>query len=510
MEALLLDGKSLTIEKLVEVAREGRRVDIAQEAMEAVEKSWALLHRTAATGSQKVYGMNTGVGVNKDREISPRYYQEYNRNMLLAHCDGVEPFATEVQVRAIMLVRLNNVLLGCTGMHPDLVRLFREFLNRRIHPLVPLRGSVGEGDITLMSLVGLAMIGEGEVLYRGERMPSLEAMRREGLSPATLGPKDGLSLVSTNAVGAGLAALLAEEIETLIDTADLTYAMTMEGFKGNVSTLDPGPYARRPYAGQRRSMELARAFLEGSYLWQPNVTGALQDPLSIRCSPQVHGAVRDALAYTRGLLETHLNSSDDNPCILFEEERIVPCGNFEPLNLVLAFEMLGIALSHLSKTAAYRILRMGSPRFTGLSRFLTPTDAKVHAFGTIQKVFCALDAENRHLSNPVSADYASLSEDMEDRGNNTPYVMLKTAKMIDNLYIILGIEILHAAQAIDLRKPTSLGKGTHAAQEALRETIPFLDTDRNLSVDVAASHRLLAERWLLARAKEAVREKLRS
>jgi histidine ammonia-lyase len=506
METLLLNGRKLTIEGVVDVARRGRNVEIAPEAMEAVESSWALLSRLAATGSQKVYGMNTGVGVNKDREISPRYYQEYNRNMLLAHCDGVAPFATEEQVRAVMLIRLNNVLLGRTGMHPQIVRLFRDFLNRGIHPLLPLRGSVGEGDITNMSLIGLAMIGEWDVMYRGEKMPSAVAMQREGLAPAELGPKDGLSLVSSNALGAGLAALLIDEMDTLLDTADLAYAMTMEGFKGNVSTLDPAPYTERPYAGQRKSMELSRAFLEGSYLWQPNVTGALQDPLSIRCTPQVHGAVRDSLAYAKGLLEIHLNSSDDNPCILFEENRIVPCGNFEPLNWVLAFEMLGIALSHLSRTAAHRILRLGSPRFTGLSRFLTPADARVHAFGTLQKVFCALDAENRHLSNPVSADYSSLSEDMEDRGNNTPYVMMKTAKMIDNLYLILGIEMIHAAQAIDLRKPTSLGRGTGAAKEALRERIPFLDTDRNLSIDVAEAHGLLTQRTLLERARQAMRQ----
>lgn len=506
METLLLNGMGLTIEKLVEVARGGRQVEITPEAMDAVKRSWELLYRVATTGEQKVYGMNTGVGVNKDREISPRYYSEYNRNMLLAHCDGVEPFATEEQVRAIMLTRLNNVLLGRTGMHPDIVCLFRDFLNRGIHPLMPLRGSVGEGDITNMSLIGLAMIGEWDVMYHGERMTSAEAMRREGLSPAELGPKDGLSLVSTNAVGAGLAALLIDEMENLLDTADLAYAMTMEGFKGNVSTLDPAPYDERPYAGQKRSMELSRAFLEGSYLWQPNVTGALQDPLSIRCAAQVHGAVRDALAYARELLEIHLNSSDDNPCILFEEDRIVPCGNFEPLNWVLAFEMLDIALCHLSKTATSRTLRMGSPRFTGLARFLTPTDARVHAFGTIQKVFCALDSENRHLSNPVSADYSSLSEDMEDRGNNTPYVMMKTAKMIDNLYYILAIEMIHAAQAIDLRKPTSLGKGTGAAREALRERVPFLDTDRNLSLDVAAGRDLLANRTLLYRARQAIEE----
>ncbi len=486
-----LNGRGLTIETVAAVAREGTNVTICPEALERVEASWKLLYEVATSGSQKVYGMNTGVGVNKDQEITPEDYREYNRNMLLAHCDGIEPFATEEEVRAVMLVRLNNVLLGRTGMHPKIVMLFQEFLNRGIHPLLPLRGSVGEGDITCMSLIGLAMIGEWEVYYRGKRTAALEALEKEGLAPINLGPKDGLSLVSTNALGAGLGALLLQDLRELLDTADLAYAMTLEGFQGSVSPLDPAPYDYRPYEGQRKSMEFARKLLEGSYLWNSQEAQALQDPLSIRCSPHIHGALRDSLDYAVQLLEIHLNSSDDNPCILFEEGRIVHCGNFEPLNWVLAFEMLGIGLSHLSRTAASRTLRLSSPRFTGLSRFLTPGDGRIHAFGTIQKVFCSLDAENRHLANPVSPDYSSLSEDMEDRGNNTPYIMLKTAKMVDNLYYILGMEMIHAAQAVDLRKPPQLGKGTGKALKILREKIPFLDKDRNLSLDVARARDLL-------------------
>lgn len=504
MDPLVLDGRDLTVAKVIDVARRGRKVAIAPEAMESVERSWALLQEVALTGSQKVYGMNTGVGANKDREISPRYYGEYNRNMLLAHCDGIEPFASEEQVRAVLVVRLNSLLTGRTGMAPDLVRLHSDFLNEGIHPCLPLRGSVGEADITNMSFIGLAMIGEGDVSFRGRRVAAAEAMRERGLDPVTLGPKDGLSLVSSNALGAGLAVLLVDALERLIDTADLAYALTMEGFKGNVSPLDPAPYRFRPYDGPLRSLNFVRALLEGSYLWLPDVTEALQDPLSIRCSCQVHGAIRDALGYARKQIEIHINSSDDNPCIVHEEARIVPCANFEPLGWVLAFEMMGIALSHLSKTAVHRTLRMASPRFTGLARFLTPTDGKVHAFGTIQKLFCSLDSEVRHLSNPVSADYSSLSEDMEDRGNNTPYVMLKTERIVEAVEVILAVEMIHAAQAVDLRRATRLGRGTAAALAALREEVPFLDRDRNLSLDVTAATRLVREGTLLQRAREAL------
>lgn len=504
MNALVLNGSGLTVGDVVDVARRGRPVAIAPEAFERVERASALLSAAASGGSQKIYGMNTGVGANKDREISPRYYAEYNRNMLLAHCDGIEPFATEEQVRAVLLVRLNTLLLGRTGMNPELVRLHEAFLNAAIHPRLPLRGSVGEGDITNLSFIGLAMIGEGEVTYRGKTVEAARALAEEGLASAALGPKDGLSLVSSNALGAGLAALLIDEMEALVDTADLAYALTLEGFKGNVSPLDESVCLCRPYEGQRQSSAFARALLEGSYLWLPDVNDALQDPLSIRCACQVHGAFRDALAYARDLLERHINASDDNPCILFEEDRIVPSANFEPLNWVLAFEMLGIGLSHLSRTAAQRTLRLGSPRFTGLARFLTPADGKVHAFGTIQKLFCSLDSEIRHLANPVSADFSSLSEDMEDRGNNTPYVMAKTERILDALWRILAIEMIHAAQAVDLRKATRLGRGTAAAKEALREAIPFLDRDRNLSLDVSRAYTLARDRVLLNQAKEAL------
>ncbi len=503
---LILDGGSLTIKDVAAVAREYVKVDICPEAMGRIEGGRRLVYELAES-DVPVYGFNRGVGLNKDRQIVSKYYQEYNRNLILAHCVAVEPEATEEVVRAVLLVRLNTLLVGCTGIQPAIVAMYKDMLNHRIHPVLPERGSVGEGDIACLSHIGLAMIGEGEVHYHGIRMDAGEALEKAGLSSIVLGPKDGLAIVSSNALAAGKGAVILKDTLDLITMADIVYALTLEGYKGNVSPLDPAAYRVRPFPGQAHTAEMVRKYLEGSYLWLPGVTDALQDPLSLRGSCQLHGSVRDALAYVIKYMDIQLNSSDDNPCLLMEERRMISCSNYEVTTWVLGFEMLGIALSHLSRNVCHRIIKLGTPRFTGLSRFLTPADTRVIAYGTIQKTFTALDTEIRHLSNPCTADYFSLAGDIEDHANNSPLVVEKTGKIVDNLLYILGIELIHGAQAIDLRKATRLGVGTKAAYEAIRSEIPFLDEDRNLTVDIKKAYGLLKSGKLLKAVNTALEQR---
>ncbi|KAB3534803.1 aromatic amino acid lyase [Alkaliphilus pronyensis] len=502
---VILNGKTLSIQDVNNVARNGALVEITEEAMRTVEASRALVYELANSDTP-VYGFNRGVGLNKDREVVAKYYEEYNRNLIYAHCVAVEPEASEEDVRAILLARLNTLLLGCTGIQPAIVTMYKDMLNYRIHPVIPERGSIGEGDIACLSHIGLAMIGEGEVHYNGIRMTAKEALERASLKPIVLGPKDGLAIVSSNALAAGPGALVLKDIQDLIETADIIYALTLEGYRGNVTPLDPKAYEVRPLPGQAYSSQMVRAYLEGSYLWLPGVTDSLQDPLCLRGSCHLHGSVRDALDYVKKYMNIQLNSSDDNPCVLLDEKRIISCSNYEVTSLALGFEMIGIALSHLSRNSCHRTIKLGNARFTGLSRFLTPSDARVIAYGTIQKTFTSLDTEIRHLSNPATADYFSLAGDIEDHANNTPYVVKKTSKIVDNLRYILGIEAMHAAQAIDLRKATKLGKGTKAAYEVIREEIPFLDKDRNLSIDIKKAYNIIKSQELLERVREAISE----
>ncbi|SDL10779.1 HAL/PAL/TAL family ammonia-lyase [Natronincola ferrireducens] len=500
---IILDGKSLTIEDVDKVARRGAQVEISQEAMAKVEKARAFVFEMINSDTP-VYGFNRGVGLNKDRQVVDRYYEEYNRSLILSHCVAVDPAASEEDVRAILLARLNTLLLGYTGIQPAIVTMYKDFLNHNIHPVIPERGSIGEGDITCLSHIGLAMIGEGDVYYKGFKIPAAEALEKAGLKPIVLGPKDGLAIVSSNALAAGPGAVVLKDVEDLIDMADIVYALTMEGFKGNVTPLDPSLYPIRPLPGQAVSAEGVRKYLEGSYLWLPGVSESLQDPLSLRGASQVHGSVRDALEYVKKYMDIQLNTTEDNPCVLVDEKRMIACSNYEVTTWVLGFEMLGIALSHLSRIACHRTIKLATPKFTGLSRFLTPADGRVIAYGTIQKTFTSLDTEIRHLSNPATADYFSVAGEIEDHANNSPFVVRKTAKIIDNLYYILGIEAMHAAQAIDLRKATRLGKGTKVAYEMIRSEIPFLDEDRNLSIDIKKAYNIIKSKKMLQAVKEAV------
>lgn len=495
MDTVILNGKDLTIEQVVKVAREGARVEIAPEAQEALRAARKLVF-DLVEDNVPVYGFNTGVGWNKDKRVFKEFFQEYNRNLIYSHTLGVDPPASEEEVRAIMLARLNPLLNGATGIQPEIAMMYMHMLNAGIHPVIPERGSVGEGDITCLSHIGLAMIGEGEVFYKGKRVPAAEALAEAGLEPVVLGPKDGLAIVSSNALAAGEGALVLNDIKDLLDMADVIYAMSLEGLNGNVTPLDPRTHKVRPFPGQGFSAARITEYLEGSYLWEPDWKKPVQDPLSFRGGAHVHGAVRDALEYVEGLLAIQLNSSDDNPCIILEDRKIISCSNFEVTNWALGFEMLGMALSQLSKMSCHRMIKLANTSFTGLPRFLAPAD-NVLAFATIQKVFTSLDTEIRHLSNPAVSDFFSLAGDIEDHANSTPYIVQKTRKIVDNLYYILGIEAMHGAQAVDLRSDIHLGKGTKAAYMAVREEIPFLDKDRPLAEDIRKSYELLKSGKLL-------------
>ncbi|MCL6457227.1 MAG: aromatic amino acid lyase [Gorillibacterium sp.] len=501
--ALELDGYSLSIATLEQIALDGRRVSIAPVAVQRVEEAHRVLQVLAAQ-DVPIYGLNRGVGVNKDMEIQADFFERYNQNLIYSHCAGIGPTASVVKVRAVMAVRLNTLLLGCTGVQPAVVYMYRDMLNAGIHPYLPLRGSVGAGDISLLSHIGLAMIGEGTAQFRGQEVPVAEALAQAGLTAIKPGSKDGLAIVSSNALSSGTGALVLGEAKRLLKTADIIYALSLEAIRGSVSPLDEALYLVHPYEGATESAAFVRDCLQGSELLNADNGDKIQDPLSFRSATHVHGAARETLAYASRLLLIQLNSSDDNPCLLVDEQRIVPSSNFDVTAWTIAFEALGIALSHVSKISCYRTIKLGTPDFTGLPRFLSVDPATSIAFGTIQKTFTSLDAEIRHLSNPSSADYFSLAGDMEDHANNTPFIVGKIAEIIDRLYYILGIEAMHAAQALDLRGPLLIGKGVSAAYAAVRAVVPALTRDRNLTPDIEAMHKLLTGHELLKATKLAL------
>ena len=486
---LLLTGKDLTVQDIYNVSVKGYGIEISEDTKRNLEDSRRRV-LDLADSDAPVYGLNTGVGWNKDKKVMKKFFNQYNTNLIRAHCVAICPNASIEEVRAIMLVRLNGLLNDRTGIQPAIAHKYVEMLNKNVTPVVPERGSVGEADISCMSHIGLCMIGEGEAYFNGKLMVASDALKRAGISEAVLGPKDGLAIVSSNALSTGEGALVIKEVENLLDTADMVYVMSLEGINGNTSQLSPEVYEARPFPGQIHSAKQMNRYLEGSSIYQVDPKRPVQDPLSFRGAAHIHGAIRDALEYVKKYLTIHLNSSDDNPCVLLNGRRIVSCSNFEVTNWVLGFEMLGIALSHMSKISCYRTIKLSTPDFTGLPRFLSPA-SDVICFGAIQKAFTSLDTEIRHLSNPATADYFSLAGDMEDHANNSSYVVQKTRKIVDDMYYILGMEAMHAAQAIDLRTNASLGKGSKIAYETIRSEIPFYALDRDLTMDIQRAYEVL-------------------
>lgn len=494
-----LTGENLTLKSLWAIAAENAEVVISPEADERLEASRRLVYELVDK-DVPVYGFNTGVGWNKDHHVAKEFFGEYNRRMIYAHTLGIKPEASEREVRAAMAVRLNCLLSGNTGIQPAVARRYAEFLNKGIHPVVPERGSIGEADISVLSHIGLAMVGEGDVYYNGKRMPSAEAHKLAGLEPVVLGPKDGLAIVSSNAFAAGEGALVLQDMENLADIGDVVYAVSLEGFNGNTSPLDPSALAARKYKGQQLSAARVREYIEGSYIYDPDPHKALQDPLSYRGGAYVNGTLRDALKYAEEQMEIQMNSTDDNPCVLIEEKRMISCSNFEVTNVATALEMLAIVMTHISHMSCYRTIKLANPELTGLRRFLAPDDSDNHAFGAFQKAFTSLDTEIRLLSNPCSADYMAVAGAIEDHASNTPLVVQKLRRIVDDMKYIYGMEMIHACQAISLRKRDShvkLGKGTEKVYSEFRKDVALYENDRPISPDIQKAYEFISSGKLL-------------
>ncbi|WBW50000.1 aromatic amino acid ammonia-lyase [Peptoniphilus equinus] len=496
MKPLALSGAPISIEELFEVAYGNRKIHVTDEAKDRVKQSRQILFDMAAQG-KPVYGLNRGVGWNKDKEFDPAFFERYNRNLLNSHCLGVPPYHPAEHVRAIMLIRLNKALTGHTGLSLDLIDHYEQFLNLGITPRVPMRSSIGEADITTLSHIGMAFIGEEDVDYQGEILNAKDAMARVGLKPVVLGPKDGLSIVSSNAQGEAMVAIVLKEVADMVKMSTAIFCLSLEGLNGVVEPFREDVNAIRGIKGQQKIADDIRQLLKGSFLWDVDPKRALQDPLSFRCAHSVNGAVLDALEYVKTQLQITMNASDDNPCILIEEGQSFGSANFEVTSLAIGVEMLAIALSHLSKTACYRMIKLADPAFTGLNKFLTPEEVKVIGFGTIQKTYTMLDTQNRGLANPSSMDFYSLAGTIEDHASNLPLSCYKIFQMLDNIKYILGIEAIHAAQAVDLRGNKKLGEGTGKVYRMIRECIDFYDDDRNQSRDIANSYELIQSCKLL-------------
>ena len=503
VEGVQLSGNDLTIEDVAKVAYQNEPVCVTPLARERMERSRQVIDRLASS-PLPIYGLTTGLGALKEQRISAGEVRQFQKNILMSHSVGVPPYYSTPTVRAIMVTRLNGMARGGSGVQPKVFDLLLNMLNRGVHPIIPSRGSIGMSDLAPLAHMALPLIGRGEVEYRGRRLPSKVAFQQAGLETVTLEAKDGLALCGANSASIGHGALVLRDAMNTMVCADIAAALSLVAFQGNTSLLEDRIQAVRPHTGQLISAERMRALLAGSALLGGRCKPrSVQDPISLRCVTQVHGACIDAIAFVRTMVEIDLNSTGDNPVVLPDHEIVVSNGNFHPAGLAMGFDTLGLVLGQLTSLSTSRTLKLMDPELSGLPPQLTARPGINCGFGVIQKPLTALNAENRFLASPASLDFIPVADSIEDHATNATMTVNKAAVMLDNVRYVLAIELMSAAQAIDLCDNAPLGPVGRATHEAIRTVVPFIADDDILSTGIAAVHKLIASGDLLSAVSQA-------
>jgi histidine ammonia-lyase len=498
---LLLDGETLSLEALAQISA-GAPVALAPAAVERVARARALVDRLAA-GDAPIYGINTGFGTLAEVKIAKSDLQQLQRNLILSHAAGVGSSLPLPEARALMALRANVLAKGYSGIRPSTLQRLVDCINRGVVPVVPERGSVGaSGDLAPLAHLALVLIGEGEAFVEGARLPGRAALQKVGLEPVVLEAKEGLALVNgTQAMCAvGIPALL--RAEALCDVADLAGAMTLEGLLGSHKPFMPEIHALRGQDGQARAAAHLREILAGSEIVKSHEGCAkVQDPYSLRCMPQVHGAARDGLAFTRGILSREANAATDNPLVFTERQEIVSGGNFHGQPVSLALDVLAMSTTQLASISERRVEQLVNPALSGLPPFLTVKTGLNSGFMIAQVTAAALVVESRILCHPACVDSIPSSAGREDHVSMGMTAALKARSVVDHVSTVLAIEVLVAAQALDLRKPLLAGRGVQRAYELVRAHVPSMVEDRELHKDMATVAGLVSSGELLRAAR---------
>ncbi len=506
-------GEFLHADQVVRVAREQAPVALAAEARERMRASRAWVERIVERGEPVTYGINTGFGVFANVQVSGAQARELMRQLILSHVAGAgDPLPEEV-VRAAMLIRANTLAQGYSGVRVQVVETLGEMLNRGVHPIVPAKGSVGaSGDLTPLSYIALVMSADeqdrdqesGEAMFAGERMSGKQAMARAGIPRLILEAKEGLALNNGTAVSTALALLAAQDAANLVEHSALAVALTLEAMRGASSAFDDRIHAAARHPAQRRFAARVREWTRGSHLLDR--AARVQDAYSIRCAPQVAGAAAEAITYCLARLEEEINAATDNPLVFVEGEAgvVLSGGNFHGEQAGMAAAFLAIAAAELGAISERRVFRLLDGKLNdGLPMMLVERGGLNSGLMMLQVTAAALASENKTLAHPDVVDSIPTSANQEDHVPMALNGARHAREIVWNVERILAIELLAAAQAIDLRLRNEgqgselLGQGTRQAFLRLREEIPFLATDRILDRDLETAAHLVHERRLL-------------
>jgi histidine ammonia-lyase len=495
-EKVLLGDSPLTWRQVVAVARHGARLELTPSAWARIDNARGIVERIVARG-ERAYGISTGLGALSDVLLSTEQFATLSRNTLLSHACGVGPVLADEQTRAIICCAIANYSHGRSGLQRQVVEALLALLERGITPRVPSQGSVGY--LTHMAHVGIALLGVGDVSYRGRVMPAAEALAAEGLEPVKLGAKDGLCLVNGLPCMTGLSCLALDDAERLMRWADVIGAMSFEALRGQIAAFDPDIIALKPHPGMQAVGANLLALLAGSEVVAESRGVRTQDALSIRSIPQVHGACRDQLAHAAKQVDTELASANDNPLLLGTPDsyKVVSQANPHGESVAMAADLLAIAVAELGGIAERRLDRLVNPLVSGLPAFLVSQPGVNSGMMIAQYVAAALAGENRQLAQPAVVENFVTSGLQEDHLSLGTSAALKLGKAVENCRRILAIEYLLAAQAFEFHKSSGFGAGTGAAWETLRERVPAYDQDRWLAPDIARAADLLGDRSAL-------------
>ncbi len=499
-----LTGHSLTLEDVINVARKGYEVSLDPAAVTFIERGAGIVRKWAKS-DKVIYGVNTGFGDLASVVISPENSRILQENLLKSHACGVGPAFSEDIVRAIMLLRVNSLIRGFSGISLAPVAQIVNFLNMGIHPVIPEQGSVGaSGDLCPLSHLGITLLGIGEVTLCGKRMSAVDAMKLNGLQPVSLGPKEGLALNNGTAAMTAVGSLALADAIHLTKTADIAGALSLEALHGVPYAFDQRTHELRPYLGQRRVASNIRKLIFNSEIIEEFKHQRVQDAYSLRCIPQVHGASRDALDYVKGKLQIEINSVTDNPLIFPSDMEAISGGNFHGQPIAINMDFMGIALAELANISERRIARLVDGKLSGLPPFLVKNSGLNNGFMIPQYTAAALVSENKVLAHPSSVDSIPTSANQEDHVSMGAFSSRKAALILNNARKVIAIELFTASQALEFSKPLRAGDGTGAAYQKIRENIPFLEKDEYLHPFIQSAIGLLEDTQLISSVENAV------
>jgi histidine ammonia-lyase len=507
MRTVTLGMDGMTLEDLIAVARWGALVELSAESEERIRRGRALVDQWVRE-ERRIYGVTTGFGALSDVAISAKDTRRLQENILMSHAAGVGAALDAETVRAVMALRVKDFARGHSGIRLQTAQHLRDMLNRGIVPLVPEKGSVGaSGDLAPLAHLALVLLGKGEAFFEGRRCNGAEALAACCLKPLQLESAEGLALVNGTQVMTAIGGLAVHDATMLSRLTDIAASMTLEVLMGSRTEFNPRIHQVRPHPGQiAAAANMERITRNSEIISSHKDCSRIQDAYTLRCSPQVHGATKDAVAYCRRVIETEMNSSTGNPLIFADSGEFLLGGNFHGQPVALAMDFMGMAVAELANISERRIERLVNPKLSGLPAFLVSDGGLNSGFMIAQYTAAALVSENKVLAHPASVDSIPTSANKEDHVSMGTIAARKCREIVANTENVIAIELLCAAQGLDLFTNLKPGEGTLAAYQVIRKSVAHLDTDRFLAADINAMRELMRDGEILRAVEEKVGE----